>query len=240
MTTPMTGISLGGVALPDLTVIRARSIAEAPREQRTLIEQGDGSLHVVSRWAGTEYQISAEGWQMPAGLRTLSRTALVSLIYPDMAASGAARTVSGIITDGPTVQTDPKGVTVGWSVTLRACTLATTGALSIGGVAVPIEARVGGVSITRERAPGGWTPIQMADGTVVPQHFWTRYRYRISGQGWAPPGLASLAVTDTISLVSVPWGTVSCWIVEALSQTWTHQPDGPGWSWALTLQAQAA
>lgn len=230
-------ITLGGVELPPETAAERREVAHARVGERALIEDGAGSLLVVERWSGREITVSGTG-QYPPGLSALSRAALVGLTYHDLEAD-AERTVQGLIVRGPTWDDAfERGPTSRWALTLRELSaLGADGGLSVGGVAVPLASRVLGVTIRRapERA---FTLLQLADGTAVPQLAWQRWRYVVSGRGWVPPGIAALGPESSITLVSVPFGTVACWLVSGPDIDWSIGADGPGYAWSITLQSQ--
>jgi len=233
------GITLAGVELPDEAAVTARSIQHRATGELVRIEQGDGSVHVVERWTGRDLVISCSGYYPPA-LRALSRSALVSLTYPDLElpeSESQLRTTTGLIVDGPTWTDDLYPVTSAWTLTLRECALEETPALSIGDVSVPIEARA--LSAAIQRTPQrAYSLLQLSDGSAVPQHAWTRARYTVSGSGWTPPGILSLDPAASITLVTADYGTVSCWLVEGPTQSWQQSETGPSYGWSITVQAQ--
>ena len=231
-------ITVGGVTLPGATVLTEQTLALARDEQRAVLRLADGALIVATRYSAVQLEVGGAGLYPPA-LDGLDRDARHAVTAPALTPGAGGRTWMGYIIAGPEVSEDGRQHTARWYLTLRVSAAATLPALTIGGVAVPVQAQVEGVTIERSPAPGGRGLLQLSDGSAVPQVWWQRWRYRVSGSGWIPPGLTALDPAVSITLVSAPYGTVACWLVDGPSETWTQAASGPGYGWALTLQAVA-
>jgi hypothetical protein len=238
---PEIGITLAGVALPDEAAVLSRTVEHRDRSRRVILEQGDGSVAVLERWTGVELVVSCVGFFPPA-LRAISRSALVSLTYPDLEApldADRLRTVQGLVTAlSWSDELGPEPVSAPWSITLRELSsLATLPVLSVGGVTVPDAAQADQVQIRRAYRTAG-TLLELSDGSAVPQLAWRKAAYTLSGQGWVPPGLIGLTWGATITLVSAEYGTVDCWISGDVEETQQRTPEGPVWRWSVTLREQ--
>jgi hypothetical protein len=212
-------ITLAGVELPLEAALTVRNTANRIIGERALLEQGDGSLHVVQRWTGREIEIQCEGY-IPPALGALSRSALVALTYPDLSLGREGpqlRATQGLIIDGPAwTDRHASGPETAWSLTLRECLLGTTPALSVGGVAVPIEARLLGATIERQ----GPTAV-------------------VSGSGWLPAGLSGLSTSAALSVVYADGTIADMRLVEPPTETYSQSPAGPERSWSVSLRSVA-
>lgn len=72
--------------------------------------------------------------------------------------------------------------------------------LEIGGLVIPVEA-AGDIEQTFESI-GGSALSRMMDGAAKKQTHWRKLATRISGSGWAPPGLAGLDYSSQLVLKS--------------------------------------
>ena len=235
------GITLAGVALPDEAAVLSREIEHRDRSRRVLLEQGDGGVAVLERWTGREIVVSCTGFWPPA-LRALSRTSIVTLIYPDLelpASETQLRSVTGLITDlSWTDALGPDPISSAWSVTLRELSaLATLPTLSVGGVAIAAAAQAEGVEIALGQRTAG-TLLELSDGTAVPQLAWSRRTWTLSGRGWAAPALTGLVWGASATLITATYGSVACWVTQPVLQTESRGPDGPVWAWSIVLREQ--
>ena len=77
-----------------------------------------------------------------------------------------------------------------------------TSQVTFGGVSISgyCTLGAGGLSVSYDRAPAGQADLDMSDGTLVRQVFFTKWAITVTGAGTVPPALRALDLTTTKSL----------------------------------------